>query len=109
MILYFIVLLIMTAMGALASVSLKMATNSKSLLSILFNRYLILGGFLYFIAALLNIWLLYYLDYSVVLPLTSLTYIWTMLIAYFCLKESMSLSKFIGVLLISAGAYLVTL
>ncbi|MFR2167688.1 MAG: hypothetical protein ACLS5W_07540 [Coprococcus sp.] len=45
---------------------------------------------MYLVSALLNIYVLRYLDYSVVLPLTSVTYIWTMVISYFILKEKIS-------------------
>lgn len=66
-------------------------------------------GFLYLASALLNIYVLRYLDYSVVLPLTSFTYIWTMVFSYFILKEKITGKKIIGVALILAGAAAVSM
>lgn len=57
----------------------------------------------------MNIWVLRFWDYSVVLPLTSLTYIWTMVLSYIILKEKISAKKIVGVILILAGAILVSL
>ena len=59
-------------------------------------------------SAVMNIWILRYLDYSVVLPLTSLTYIWTMILSYIILKEKIS-KKIVGVLLILIDAVLVSM
>ena len=56
------------------------------------------------VAALINIFVLRHLDYSVVLPLTSITYIWTMILSYITLKEKISNKKIIGVCLIVVGA-----
>ncbi|MEI3328235.1 MAG: EamA family transporter [Coprococcus sp.] len=68
-----------------------------------------MGGGLYLISALLNIFVLRYLDYSVVLPLTSITYVWTMIISYLILKESITKRKIAGVALILVGAVLVSI
>ena len=57
---------------------------------------------------LLNIFILRYLDYSIVLPLASITYIWTMVISVVCLKEKVTRKQMSGVLLIMIGAILVT-
>lgn len=108
MILY-VTLLVMTVMGSVASLFLKKASGEDGILSLLKNVNLYIGGFLYVGLAVLNIILLRYLDYSVVLPLTSLTYIWTMIISYLVLKEKISVKKMIGVVLILFGAVLVSL
>jgi len=63
---------------------------------------------LYLLSAVLNIYVLKYLDYSVVLPLTSITYIWTMVLSYFSLKERITAKKVLGVALIVGGAVLVS-
>lgn len=47
-------------------------------------------GFLYFVSATLNIWILQYFEYSVVLPLTSLICVWTMILSYIILKEKIT-------------------
>lgn len=62
------------------------------------------GGVLYGLAALLNIYLLRKLPYSVVLPLTSVTYIWTLCVSRALLGERITVRKLLGVGLIVAGA-----
>lgn len=92
----------MTFLGACASLFLKKASGEK-LLYILKNKYLYLGGFLYVLTAGLNVFLLRYLDYSVMLPMTAITYIWTLLLANKVLKEHITKRKVTGVFLIFTG------
>ena len=108
MVIYYIVLLIMTMFGSVASVFLKKASGSNDLIDMLKNINLYIGGFLYVSSAVLNIWLLKILDYSVILPLTSLTYIWTMILSYFILKEKITVKKIAGVCLILVGAIIIS-
>lgn len=108
MIIYFLCLLAMTLLGSVASLFLKKASSTDGIFAILKNVNLYIGGFLYLASAVMNIWILRYLDYSVVLPLTSLTYIWTMILSYFILKEKISKKKIVGVLLILIGTVLVS-
>lgn len=109
MTLYYIVLFIMTALGSVASLFLKKASGAKNILETIKNVNLYIGGSLYLMSAVLNIWLLRYLDYSVVLPLTSLTYIWTMCLSYLILKEQITLKKVGGVALILIGGICVSI
>ena len=109
MVIYYIVLLVMTMLGAVASLFLKKASGSNSLIDMLKNINLYIGGFLYVSSAVLNIWLLKILDYSVILPLTSLTYIWTMVLSYFILKEKITVKKIAGVCLILVGAIIISI
>ncbi len=104
---YYVLLLIMTVIGAVASLFFKRASGSDSFIKIIFNMNLYFGGVLYLISSVLNLYLLRYMDYSVVLPLTSITYIWTMLISYSYLKEKITIKKLSGVMLIIIGAMLV--
>ena len=108
MILFFIILIIMTMVGSVASLFLKKASGVDGILALIMNVNLYIGGFLYLASAVLNIWILRYLDYSVVLPLTSLTYIWTMVLSYLILKEKISTKKICGVILILVGAVCVS-
>lgn len=55
----------------------------------------------------MNIFVLKFLDYSVVLPLISLTYIWTMILSYKFLGEIVSKKKNIGVVLILLGVIVI--
>lgn len=109
MMFYLAVLLIMTLLGASASLFLKRASGSEGILGLIKNVNFYVGGMLYLLAAVLNIYILKFLDYSVVLPLTSLTYIWTMALSYVILKEKITGKKLAGVALILAGAVAVSM
>lgn len=104
MTLYFVALIMMTMLGSAASLFLKKASGADGLLDLIKNVNLYIGGFLYLASAVLNIWILRFLDYSVVLPLTSLTYIWTMVLSCIILKERITTKKIAGVILILIGA-----
>lgn len=101
---YYVLILIMTSMGAIASIFFKKASSSNGIMQLLLNINLYIGGFLYLASAILNIIVLKYLNYSVVLPLTSITYIWTMIFSYLLLKEKITMKKAIGVSCIVLGA-----
>lgn len=73
------------------------------------NSNLYIGGFLYVAAAVLNILVLRYLDYSVVLPLSSVTYIWTMVLSNRMLQEKITRKKILGVACIVLGAICVAI
>ena len=87
MMIYYIVLLVMTMFGSVASLFLKKASGSNSPIDMLKKI----------------------LDYSVILPLTSLTYIWTMVLSYFILKERITVKKIAGVCLILVGAIIISI
>lgn len=98
-------------MGAYAGLCLKKASAEleNSVIGILKNYNFYLGGFLYVGSAVINIILLGHMNYSVVLPLTSITYVWTMILSTLFLKERMSWSKVVGVTLIVIGAIIIVL
>ncbi len=106
---YYVILLIMTLIGSIASLFLKKASGSESFLKMLLNINLYLGGGLYVLSAILNIYVLRYLDYSVVLPLTAITYIWTMILSYLILKEKITVKKVLGTMLIIVGAIMISM
>jgi drug/metabolite transporter (DMT)-like permease len=108
MILYYLVLILMTIIGAVAGYCLK-KSSSVGLLNIIKNYYFYLGAGLYFISALLNIYTLKFLDFSIVLPLTSITYIWTMIISSYKLNEKISRKKILGISAILIGAIFIVL
>lgn len=101
---FLMLILLMTMLGSVASLFLKRASGSNGIVAMLKNYNLFLGGFLYLAAALLNVYVLQFMEYSVVLPLTSITYIWTMIISYLVLKEKITCKKIAGVCLIVIGA-----
>ena len=94
----------MTFMGAAASIFFICASGSEGFIKMFLNVHLYIGGILYLAAAAVNILVLRYLDYSVVLPVSSITYIWTMLLSYIILKETITKKKVLGVLCIVIGA-----
>ena len=85
----------------------KQASEKEEIIKVLFDPRLYIGGFLYLASALVDIYVLRYLDYSAALPFTAITYIWTLLLAYFVLKEKISKKKIMGVGMIILGAILV--
>ena len=103
----YLLLLAMTYLGAQASVFFKRLAGECNILGILSSPYLYLGGGLYLIAALLNIYVLSLMEYSKVLPLTSLTYGWTMLLSYLVFKEKINIQKIVGLLFVIAGAIMI--
>ena len=109
MILLYACLVAMTLIGSVASMYLKRASGADGIKALIINKNLYIGGFLYLSSALMNIWLLRYLDYSVVLPLTSLTYVWTMVISKVTLGEIITKKKIMGVVFIFAGAIIISL
>lgn len=96
-------------MGSFASLFLKKASGKENIIELLKNRNIYIGGLLYLIAALLNIYILKYLEYSVVLPLTAITYIWTLIISHKLLKEKISKKKICGVCLIVVGVIFIAI
>jgi len=101
---YLCLLVLMTILGSAAALFLKKASDMNGIRKLIKNQNIYIGGCLYFVAALINIYVLRFLDYSMVLPLTSLTYIWTMILSCFALKEKMTIRKAIGAIGIVAGA-----
>lgn len=105
----YVLIILMSAFGGFAGLFLKKASSSHGIKTILSNFNLYIGGFLYLMGAFINIYVLKYLDYSIVLPLTSITYIWTMIISYFKLNEKITGKKIIGILCIFVGAVFIAL
>jgi drug/metabolite transporter (DMT)-like permease len=102
-----ILVVIMTLSGALGGYFFKRATTqSEKLLGVIFKPSLYAGGLFYVLGAGLNILVLKKLPYTVVLPLTSLTYVWTMAISYMVLNEKLTRLKITGVSLILVGSIL---
>lgn len=103
----YLFLIFMTMLGAVAGFYLKKASGSDGLMSLIRNKHLYIGGFLYLFSAVINIILLRVLPYSVVLPLTAITYIWTMFLSNYLLKEIITPKKIVGIAAILLGAFLV--
>jgi len=101
-----IALLLMGLFASAASSFLKKSTaGGLSIGKLLINPYFFLGGVLYILSALLNLYLLKKLPYSIVVPLGALTYIWTLIIAYRFLGEAVTKQKILGIVLILLGVF----
>lgn len=107
--LYFVLLMAMTLLGAFASLFLKKASSCGGACRFFTSLNFYIGGILYLASAVLNIIILRRLDYSLVLPLTSVTYVWTMIISYLILHEHISKKKINGVILIIIGAVIISI
>jgi uncharacterized membrane protein len=101
---------ICTLCGAGGAYFFKKAKITKlDVRSILLNKYLYLGGVGYLVSSLLNIYILKVVPYSICLPLLSITYIWTMVIARAFLKEKITLNKCIGIIFVITGIIVIAL
>lgn len=105
----YLLVVFMTFMGALGSLFLKKSTDGEGIINQIKSPSLYLGGVFYGTGAVINIHVLNSLKYSVVMPMTSITYIWTMFFSYFFLKEKLTKRKIAGLILILIGAALVAL
>lgn len=105
----FLLLILMTLMGSVAALFLKKASGFKSIKDLLINVNLYIGAGLYLASAVINVFILKFVDYSIVLPLTSITYVWTMFISYLVLKEKIGVKKIIGITFVIIGCICIVL
>ncbi len=108
---YIFLTIVNALLGAIAAFSLKKSihkfekiTSLKLLILNFFKSGMILGVFLYFIAALGSIFLLKYLDVLVFFPLSSISYVFSLFIGNIFLKEKITRFKLAGIVLIILGA-----
>ncbi|MFD2922532.1 EamA family transporter [Halobacillus naozhouensis] len=100
------IIMVFTLLGAVGGYFFKRATSEGVAMNGHFMKNLTIGVAFYGSGAILNIITLNYLPYTIVFPLTSITYVWTMLISYVFLNEIISRKKMIGVLFIVIGSCL---
>ena len=100
---------LMTLCGSIGALFFKRgAANVSGLRSLLTSPRLWLGGCCYLAGAALNILLLRSHDYSVVYPLTSLTYVWSLALSAALLHERVTAQKLLGVAAVCLGVFLLT-
>lgn len=100
---YFAVLA-MTLIGAAGAFFLKTGMDRVDSPAGLFRNFrLYLGGCCYLAGAGLNILLLRRLDYSVLYPMTAITYVWSMVLSAAFLGERITGRKLAGVAAILVG------
>ncbi|OJG55861.1 hypothetical protein RV06_GL001443 [Enterococcus haemoperoxidus] len=103
--------MITTFSGSAGALALKKGMNDLPQLSlklVLMNGWIYLGSFLYILSAVTNIFLLKFLDYSIAFPMTSLTYVWTVIISYFIFNEKLTVRKVLAVILIIIGVFVIS-
>ncbi|HEX2938000.1 MAG TPA: EamA family transporter [Ruminiclostridium sp.] len=109
-IILYCIIVFMTMLGALGGFFFKRSSGrGGSIFSVLKNKNLYIGGVIYVASALLNIWVLKHMQYSVVLPMTAITYIWTMILSRIVFKEKITVKKAIGVASIIIGAVFISI
>ncbi|MCR5801483.1 MAG: EamA family transporter [Lachnospiraceae bacterium] len=107
---YVILFLISTLTSSFASLFLKKSSNNdKGKLGILFSPFFYLGGIMYVTAATIMIYLMKVIPYAIIMPLGSVTYIWTMFISNRLLGEKITAKKIIGMCVIILGVVLLAL
>jgi drug/metabolite transporter (DMT)-like permease len=106
----YLLLVLFTLLGALGAFFLKRATSrSATIPGTLRDSNLYIGGAFYFSSAVINIIVLQMLPYVVVLPCSSITYVWSLYLSRTFLKEYVGMAKIIGISSILFGVVLIAL
>lgn len=71
------------------------------------NLELVLGVFLYGVSTIFYLFALPYGELSIIYPLTSLSYIYISILSTYYLNEKMTKNKWIGIILIIIGSFMV--
>lgn len=93
----------MTLMGAYGSLCFKKAATQSSV------RKIIEGVFWYGSGMIINILALKFYDYTLVFPLTALTYVWSFFFGTKILHEPYNKYNITGLILVCCGAILLSL
>lgn len=101
---FLFIILLFTLLGSYGSFCFKKAANQTEILKIIVSPMLYIGGGFYLVSMILNIYILKYMPYNIVFPLTSITYIWTLIFSKIFLKEKITKRKLVGIALLCLGA-----
>ncbi len=105
----YLLMLVMSFFGGFAGLFLKKGTDYLNKKNIFTIWQLYVGGLCYLASAVINIYVLRHLDYSVVMPMMSVTYIWTIVLSRIFLKEPLTGRKLAGLGFIVAGVLIIAL
>lgn len=83
-------------------------TNINDFLDLIFNTKIILGMSLYGISMLLFFYMLSNFKLSIIIPVTCMTYVFNILIAYFIFNEKLSANQIIGTATIMVGLVIIS-
>jgi multidrug transporter EmrE-like cation transporter len=113
-------ILFSVSLSSVAQIILKTGMSSKEVINAInFNpgfpviraiatNYWVLGGLvLYFSSAVVWLLVLAKVDVSMAYPFVGVGFIFTMILAYFLIGESLTLSKVLGTVLITAGVFFI--
>jgi len=81
----------------------------KTVLTSLFSPYIMAGILLYALATLIWLYVLSREQFSIIYPLQSTAYILGVLVAWLIFREAIPLTRWVGVLFISAGVFLIAM
>ncbi len=105
-----LIILSMTLFGAVGSLFLKRAADSMtSVFSLAVNPNFYIGVVLFCLGAVINIIGLRYVPYSILFPIKSLSYVWTIIIAKIFLKEKLTKYKIAGVAFLLLGVAILSI
>jgi len=96
-----------TFIGATGALYLKKGTNNN--LNLFSNWELGLGVICYGFGAVLVMIALKFGDLNIIFPVTAFTYVWSMLLSKYFLKEQITILRIIGILLVVTGIILTIL
>jgi EamA-like transporter family. len=103
---------LMTCLGSLGAICFKRTSingGKFNVAELLKNKWLYIGGILYVAGAVFNILVLRFLPYSVVLPLSSITYVWTIFFSNRFFHEKINKFKILAMCCIGIGVVLLIL
>ncbi len=101
-----LMIFVMTVSGTFGALFFKRAISRQAgvnIIKLALTPSLYIGGLFYVLGASTNIILLRFMDYSVIYPMTSLTYIWTLIVSYLMLGEKITRDKLFAIFFIVAG------
>ena len=98
----------MTLFGALGAYFFKKVT-ADGIWNLITDKHLYLGGGFYVLGALINILLLRTLNYSIIYPMSCLTYIWTTVLSKCMLNEKITRKKAAGIAFLVLGVVILTI
>lgn len=105
----YVFVVLMTLIGSLGAFFFKQSTaEMDGLFSLLRVPKFWLGGCLYGLGAVLNVILLRFLDYTILYPVSAITYIWSLVLSSRFLGEKVTPKKVTGIALILLGVFLIT-
>ena len=102
---------LMTCLGSLGAICFKKTSISGSfnIRELAKNKWLYIGAVLYVVGAVFNIIVLRFLPYSVVLPFSSITYVWTIFFSNRFFHEKVNKFKILAICCIAVGVILLIL